>query len=253
MLRSLSRASATVIAAAALLATITSEAAWAATVQVTNAGGNAGTENVLFNGSGDTTSGANYVIGHTSQTNKQVRFLSNEQLAVNNGTGGQSRIEDTAGNGFDSMIINYVDESWGITKLIIGISSTEPSGGWIDFFTGSKYSDTTFTPMPEGVTPTAHFNLGHGNTLFQIEAAAGEYLSSVDFRVGGTYVQGQKPAVTVYIDDVSQARIAGLERDDVIGPVVTPIPLPAAAWGGIVLFGLLGFNRFRRSSGKTLS
>ena len=104
--------------------------------------------------------------------------------------------------------------------------------------------------MPLGTQPTAQFNLGGGNTLFQIEAAAGEYLSSVDFRVGGTYVQGKKPAVTVYIDDVSQARIAGLERANEIDPVIdpTPIPLPAAAWGGIVLFGLLGINRFHKAN-----
>ncbi len=204
----------TVLALTGAILALGSSPASAITITPSNAGGNAGTDNVLFNViANDTT---NPALG-TLNANPGfiVNFNSSSDALI--ASGGQATL-DSADGSFTNLSI-FLSDGATFQKLILNPDAT--SNGTINFSVNYLGMSSPFT---------GSFALGAGGSnFFQIVAGVGETISSVTLNTQGTAIA-----------DSGQIRIGGLAA------VPTNVPDGGATVMllGLTLSGLAVTRRF---------
>jgi hypothetical protein len=163
------------------LTAFTATATWAIPIdiQTSNAGGNDGTENILFNEPGLTGSGTT-VQGISNQSDALVNFTSTTSLTTP--SGGQARIEED----FTELAIALATGTF--TKAIFNLDAN--ADGNVTFTV--NYLGATGSPFTET------FSVGqNGNNFFQVLAGDGAAISSISL-VG-----------TTSFEDIAQIRLGG--------------------------------------------
>ena len=151
-------------------------------IQTSNAGGNDGTENILFNEPGLTGSGTT-VQGISNQSDALVNFTSTTSLTTP--SGGQARIEED----FTELAIALATGTF--TKAIFNLDAN--ADGNVTFTV--NYLGATGSPFTET------FSVGqNGNNFFQVLAGDGAAISSISL-VG-----------TTSFEDIAQIRLGGFSN-----------------------------------------
>ncbi|MES2469821.1 MAG: VPDSG-CTERM sorting domain-containing protein [Verrucomicrobiota bacterium] len=193
---------------------IGSPTASAIIIQDSNAGGNSGTDNVLFNAIvNDATNPLQASVN--GQAGFIVNFNSTSDTLI--GNGGQATL-GTADGSFSNLSISLANGTF--TKLILN-PTAGPTGGTINFSVNYNVGNLIFLDS---------FSLSaNGNNFFQVLAGGGETINSVTFNTVGTGIVGS-----------GQFRIGGLA-----GPT-TSVPDGGAtvALLGLALGGLSVGRRF---------
>jgi hypothetical protein len=192
-----------------VLAAFSATANWAIPIdiQTSNAGGNTGTENILFNEPGLTGSGTT-VQGISNQSDFLVNFTSATSLTTP--SGGQARIQED----FTDLAIALASGTF--TKAIFNLDAN--ANGTVAFTV--NYSGATGSPFTET------FNVGqNGNNFFQVLAADGARISSIALLGTTTF------------ENIAQIRLGGFE-----GGTSVPDGGATAALLGLGILALSGFR-----------
>lgn len=123
------------------------------------------------------------------------------------------------------------------------------SGDYVAFNAEAKVASTSGTPF---FLNSAYFTAAHLNELrLEVEGYAGGVLVGSEIRTIGK----TEPTLIMFNWTVDHVTFAGFDplgssknwfaMDDL---TISAVPLPAAAWGGIALMGLIGLKRARRSA-----
>lgn len=192
-------------------------------------GGSGDVENVLFNEASLIQTGIT-VQGITNDSGEIVDFTGSEELTTP--ALGAARIVDTAGDGFDSVVIALNDPLLGFSKVQFQV----------------QWDMVTTTPPTSGAaTITAVDQFGTPFTQVFAVPQSGEVFYTVysnDFQVGVSVTINANEAVKMTaIGELSQVRIGPTERD------TTEVPEPATL--SMLGAGLLGLGVMLRRRRRT--